>query len=516
MPDAGGQTDLQKRLKELLPSDNDKLRHSERRRASATAGFQFEMFVSELLRLHLRSRDLPSETSVVTSELGHYDLITDTSIRDLPPPIAFSVKFFRNSSHLNQMAKSVWRDLLRGDDSKARSIVLVTNLQPSARAQQVFDQIRSPGSGERLRLVWWGPKDLEALVSQLGDAGSEIVNTLHVADLGAAIRNAIRGDVDLWKANRERYVSELHDSWKADELVFFLGAGVSIDAGVPSWKRLLSELYGALLEEASPDLYSLSSESRAQAVQLLLKLQDNSPLLSARTLRSGLRGRFEDSVRKVIYKKASVEDSQQLLSIARLCDPPRGRIGARAVVTYNFDDLLEQCLSKLNIRYFSVNSGSVRANSMELPIYHVHGLIPQRGALDEDQVLVFSEEGYHTAYNNPYTWSNVVQLNLMTQHTCVFVGLSMTDPNLRRLLEIASDAQSDAGPRHVALLRRLADKDLGDDEEMSSKVAEGISATYHLAWERTLGELGVRILWFEDFSEIPGILKGIRTGFLED
>lgn len=55
---------------------------------------------------------------------------------------------------------------------------------------------------------------------------------------------------------------------------------------------------------------------------------------------------------------------------------------------------------------------------------------------------------------DPYSWSNLIQLNYLRENTCLFIGLSLTDPNLRRLLDIASRKHDNDVPKHYAILKR--------------------------------------------------------------
>ena len=79
------------------------------------------------------------------------------------------------------------------------------------------------------------------------------------------------------------------------------------------------------------------------------------------------------------------------------------------------------------------------------PIYHVHGFIPYDNSQIIKSVPILSEEEYHRVYANSYNWSNVEQIHALSRTTCIFIGLSMTDPNLRRLLDIAiRDSENEA------------------------------------------------------------------------
>ena len=51
--------------------------------------------------------------------------------------------------------------------------------------------------------------------------------------------------------------------------------------------------------------------------------------------------------------------------------------------------------------------------------------------------LVFNESEYFNLYNNPYSWNISKQMHDFTFRTCLFIGVSLTDPNMKRLLEVS-------------------------------------------------------------------------------
>jgi hypothetical protein len=96
------------------------------------------------------------------------------------------------------------------------------------------------------------------------------------------------------------------------------------------------------------------------------------------------------------------------------------------------------------------------------------------------------------------------------------VGLSMSDPNLRRLLEIAHRGVENA--RHFAFMKRLGMGDfvyeksddgtkqrvLPDDEKAASFLER-----HHALTEVLMQELGVTVIWYENYEEIPATLNAI-------
>lgn len=73
----------------------------------------------------------------------------------------------------------------------------------------------------------------------------------------------------------------------------------------------------------------------------------------------------------------------------------------------------------------------------KLKIYHVHGFLPQDGDIGAGNKITLGEFVYHEQYNNIYSWNNIVQINKFRDNTCLFIGTSLTDPTIRRLLDIA-------------------------------------------------------------------------------
>jgi hypothetical protein len=191
-----------------------------------------------------------------------------------------------------------------------------------------------------------------------------------------------------------------------------------------------------------------------------------------------------------------------------------------AVVTFNFDDLLEQELRRPRVAHHVITSGRpVRGKG--IPILHPHGYLPHDGPLDQCGI-VFSEDEYHRLVDTPFHWATTALLAHFRQNTAILIGLSLSDPNLRRLL----DASRYAGdrPRHFQLQRRYR---LTDEERAAARAklessARGgrpdsqidalLNATLRQAetHERIVSEsLGVKTIWLDDFDDIPDVLGAI-------
>lgn len=284
-------------------------------------------------------------------------------------------------------------------------------------------------------------------------------------------------------------ITHLQKAHQDGKLTLVCGAGISIGANIPPWNTLLDRLLDAMLKRlvaGKSDMAAARSELR--------DIRENSSLIAGRYLKNVLKGDFQEEVRKALYKDSD-QSCSAIDAIVELARPKRGKAHLDSVISFNFDDLLERNFRSASIEHKPIFSEGSRSDSTELPIFHVHGYLPKSGKLNKNNQIVFSEDSYHDQFVDPFSWSNLTQLNKFTQNTCLFVGLSMTDPNLRRLLDVAIRRDGDTGARHYAVLKRNSDSS-------KNRMMESLR-------EQDAASLGVSILWVDEFEDIPKLIRSL-------
>jgi SIR2-like domain len=118
-----------------------------------------------------------------------------------------------------------------------------------------------------------------------------------------------------------------------------------------------------------------------------------------------------------------------------------------AILNYNYDDTFEEYLTRHRVRFRIVWERSRRGDQRARPVYHVHGYLKRGGG--PTTPLMLAEEEYHEETSAPFSWANLVQTTLLSSTTCLFIGNSLTDPNLRRLLRLSFKASN--GPHYAFL-----------------------------------------------------------------
>jgi hypothetical protein len=261
-------------------------------------------------------------------------------------------------------------------------------------------------------------------------------------------------------------------------ITLIVGAGASIEAGLPSWPRLvrsLLEVAGGSLEAELRRRWTAKIEEEgllaaAAVVKALCADEDD--------FRSRLRDALHDGQPMTSYVPQAL--AEQIAWLKKEC-------GAGVVIaTGNYDGLLEQALRdiglevKSNIRWRAEPAGAAA-------VYHLHGRLmpgyPKTGN------LILSEDDY-AQMQDPGSWQEGFMRDALQNTLCVFVGLSMTDPNLIRWLYRYS-GESSGDLAHLALFVRQASPEL--DDELRLELERATRAR----WARC----GVDAVWADFFGE---------------
>ena len=220
---------------------------------------------------------------------------------------------------------------------------------------------------------------------------------------------------DVIKDENDINLHALCKAYKSERLVLCLGAGVSIDAGIPLWDELINKLLLRIIllaieennnsEDADSENHGITftKEDINSLKKVALKNKEETPLMQMRYIKTAIdESKYYDAVHSELYSNKINKNSNLLNAIAQLCRPKREHKGALRVVTYNFDNLLEQVLDDLDIAYNVIQNQEKYPLNGKLNIYHVHGYLSQDRNKDEWSKLIFSEEDYHEIYSDSY------------------------------------------------------------------------------------------------------------------
>lgn len=306
--------------------------------------------------------------------------------------------------------------------------------------------------------------------------------------------NSIASEQEIKSENENKYINDLKTALHNNRLTLVCGAGVSVSAGIPSWNTLLL----SMLNKCVNTQYQFNIESAQNALP-------TSNIILGKYLKLMLGNDFENTLKECLYaqlgeeqtysQKKVYKETPLIHELINLLRPKRNSGSVESVITFNFDSLIEDTLDKYGIENQAIYDEGMIVDSRHIPIYHVHGYLPQIGEIKTPNI-VFSEEAYHTQFIDPYSWSNLVQLYKYMENTCLLLGLSITDPNLRRLLDISKRKNSFTQLRHYIIKKK---PDISDD----------FIKTQMLLEEQDANSLGLNVFWIDDFDEIPKILSRI-------
>ncbi|MGC0222812.1 SIR2 family protein [Pseudooceanicola nitratireducens] len=276
----------------------------------------------------------------------------------------------------------------------------------------------------------------------------------------------------------QRHLSMLN---RRGKVALFVGAGVSVGCGLPDWETLIRKVATTAFGKNNSNI------TRATGHQ--------SPLLRARHLRNALGSNFNQAVADALYSEP-FEITKTIHAISES--------GIRRICCFNYDDLLEESHKMSGDTFYSIVEGDRFNNNFRgTCIYHPHGLLSYSADRAEIQraKIILGEQEYNSLYSNPYSWPNLIQLSLLTNYTCLFVGMSMQDPNIRRLLD--AFCTMNFTHKHYAIFKSPRSGKSGEERITASHSMEAMT--------KDLASLSVAPIWVGSHDDIPQLLRSIRN-----
>lgn len=222
---------------------------------------------------------------------------------------------------------------------------------------------------------------------------------------------ATAGAVEPWSAlssDLSTVGERLAGHARQGRLVLFLGAGVSVGAGLPTWGRLLDIL---------ADRAELDGDDKAALANL-------PPVDQARIVRDRLERAPDGSVKTGALADAicdQVRAERYSLAHGLLAGLP-----VKESVTTNYDTLFEAASEAANVK------------TAVLPYSTVEGadrwLLKMHGCIEHKEDIVLTREDFLRYSDNRGALAGIVQALLITRHM-LFVGFSLTDDNFLRIAD---------------------------------------------------------------------------------
>lgn len=230
---------------------------------------------------------------------------------------------------------------------------------------------------------------------------------------------------------------DLVQSFQQGKGGLFVGAGLSQSVNLPSWEGLLNDLI-ILSERVS---YKPNKEFIDSCKELIK--QPSKYLILAQELKDFL----QDSFRKYIIEK-----------FADNCPPPSSNHIAiikypyQFILTTNYDTLLENAYVQVHGKQAKVHSFK---DSPDIAYDLWNGrpfILKAHGDANKaQQGIIITENDYRQIIFQEKGYQSILQ-SLFTTKTVLFLGASLSDPELKLLLSFIHSSFHGGGPTHYALI----------------------------------------------------------------
>lgn len=238
--------------------------------------------------------------------------------------------------------------------------------------------------------------------------------------------------------------NKLLEAIRTKKCVLFAGAGLSRgsiqgdgeekEIDLPTWDGLLVEL----LNRAR----SLDYVSANEAGKLRKAVKEGKYLFVAQTIRHVLGARAFDDTLEAIFRNSELKPTTRHYLIAQ--------IPFIAIVTTNYDKLLESAYAAQGYvppTYTYRDAPDVIAALSHQKFF----ILKAHGDIDRKDTIILSEKDYRDILYREPGYRAALNTIFITK-TVFFVGASLSDVDVKLILESVSESFSGRGPVHYALV----------------------------------------------------------------
>ena len=229
---------------------------------------------------------------------------------------------------------------------------------------------------------------------------------------------------------------ELFENFRNKRACFFVGAGLSIPAGFPTWGGLLDKLIQELADRGN------TAKEKFEDYEVMKK-DPSKFLFLAEDLKSEIGNKFFDLMEEWFGQPDVIPTVNHELLV---------QIPSNLTITINYDRLIENAYNKLHgytPNYYTYKQSREAANSFWKEKYFV--LKAHGDANSDPQGLILSQKDYRKTLYRESGYRSLLQ-TVFSTFSVVFIGVSLNDPEFNQLLDYLHDSYHGGGPTHYALL----------------------------------------------------------------
>ncbi len=301
-------------------------------------------------------------------------------------------------------------------------------------------------------------------------------------------------------------IADLIEAAGADgKLSLLVGAGASMEAGLPSWDALLDRLLlrggasSGLLKAIVPGM-SPTVEQVSQRERWLVDAARDGPLGKAALAEALAGSALDDWIREALFEPASGPQDYYPGPISRQIPILRDATGDDLrVMTLNYDDLIEQAFRDHPgaPEPYAISDEDHHVPPGKCGVFHLHGYM---GRDNRPRGEIILSEADYMQMQRGTSWQEALVQSALRESTLVFVGTSLLDPNVIRYLHGVKPPTGVQPARFAIFVRQ-------------DTYPEDVPADFRAAREQGLARrweaLGVTAVFVDHYTDVAQLLAEI-------